>query len=48
MRVKHAHHLRQVLQEYDEISEDWKVNKFSGIDLEWNYAAKQNERTCRL
>ena len=35
---KHAHHLHQVLQEYYEISEDWKGEKFAGIELEWNYS----------
>ena len=44
----YAHHRRQCLQEYDEITEDWKGNKFPGIDLEWNYAAKYNDCTCRL
>ena len=37
-----------VLQEYYEISEDWKVKQFPGIDLGWNYAANHNDRTCRL
>ena len=45
---KHAHHLHQVLQEYYEISEYWKGTKFAGIDPEWNYDAKHNDRTCRL
>ena len=44
----HTQNLRQVLQEYYEISEDWKEFVFSGIELEWNYAAKHNDRTCRL
>ena len=43
--VEHAHHLRQVLQEYYEISEDWKGTKFIGIDLECNYVDKHNDRT---
>ena len=48
MGGEHAHHLHQVLQEYYKISEDWKGNIFAGLDLEWNYAAKHNDRTCRL
>ena len=48
MGGEHAHHLRQVLKEYYEISEDWKVTKFSGIDLEWNHAAKHNDHICCL
>ena len=45
---EHAHHLYQVLQKYYEISEDWKGNKFAGIDLGWNYATKHNDRTCHI
>ena len=48
MGGKHSHHLRQVLQEYYEIPEYLKGKKFAGIDLEWNYYAKQNDRTFRL
>ena len=44
----HAHHLRQVLQEHYEISEDCKGGKFAGIDLEWNYAPTHKYHTCRL
>ena len=48
MGEKNAHHLREVPQEYYEISEDWKGHKFSGLDLEWNYSAKHNDLTYRL
>ena len=27
---------------------DWEGTKFAGVDLEWNYASKHSERTCRL
>ena len=47
MEGKHAHHLWQVLQNFYEISEDWK-DFFQCIDLEWNYDAEKNDRTCRL
>ena len=48
MGEQHAHHLRKILQEHYEISEDWEGTKFAGIDLEWNYAAQHVDRTCRL
>ena len=48
MCVKTCHQLRQVLQEHDEISEDGERKIFAGIDLEWYYAAKKNDRTFRL
>ena len=41
---KHAH----LLQEHYEISEDWRGEKFSGIDLEWKYPPTHNDRTLRL
>ena len=41
---RHANHLRDVLKKHYEITEDWKGEKFAGIDLEWDYA----KRTCRL
>ena len=45
---KHADHLLGVLNQHYEMSEDWEGKKFAGIDLEWNYAARHSERTCRL
>ena len=45
---KHADHLLSVLNQHYEMSEDWEGKKFAGIDLEWNYAARHSERTCRL
>ena len=27
---------------------DWEGKNFVGIDLDWNYASKHTERTCRL
>ena len=48
MGGKHAQHLRQVLQEHYEISEDWKGEKISGIDMEWNYDPTQKDHTFSL
>jgi len=31
-----------------EMTMDWDGAKLAGVDLEWNYAAKHSERTCRL
>ena len=45
---EHAEHLANVLKKYHTISEDWTAKKFVGIDLEWNYAKKHADRTCRL
>ena len=45
---RHAHHLRKILQEHYEISEDWDGTKFAGIDLKWMYTPKHVDRTCRL
>lgn len=45
---QHAEHLASVLKQYHDISEDWEGAKFAGINLEWNYAQKHAERTCRL
>ena len=45
---QHAHYLASVLKEHHEFSQDWKGEKFAGIDLQWNYAAKHRDRTCRL
>ena len=44
----HIHHLRDVLKQHYEIAEDWAGTKFAIIDIEWNYATKHVERTCRL
>ena len=45
---KHALHLKSVILEHYEISEDWEGKKIAGIDLKWNYAAVHRDRTCRL
>ena len=45
---QHAEHLAKVLKKYHTISEDWKAKKFVGIDLEWNFAKKHSDRSCRL
>ena len=41
-------HLRDVLKQHYDITEGWAGKKFVGIDIEWNYAPKHVERTCRL
>ena len=45
---EHVQHLQRVLEEHYTITTDWKGETFAGIDLEWNYAKKHAERTCRL
>ena len=45
---EHAEHLVSVLKKYHDISEDWEGTKFTGIDLEWNYAARHSDRSVRL
>jgi len=45
---QHARHLLNVLEENYEMTTDWNGTKFAGVDLEWNYASKHSERTCRL
>ncbi len=45
---QHAEHLANVLKQYHDISEDWEGTKFAGINLDWNYATKHSERSCRL
>jgi hypothetical protein len=45
---QHARHLLDILSHHYEMSEDWKGNKFAGIDLAWNYAPRHRDRTCRL
>ena len=45
---RHIHHLRDVLKQHYEITEDWTGTKFGGINIKWNYAQKHAERTCRF
>ena len=45
---QHVQHLQKVLQEHYEITTDWEGEKFAGINIEWNYAKKHSERSCRL
>ena len=45
---RHIHNLRDVLKQYYEMTEDCAGTKFAGIDIEWNYATKRVNRTCRL
>ena len=45
---RHIHHLRNVLKQHYEITEDWTGTKFGGINIKWNYAQKHAERSCRI
>ena len=45
---RHIHHLRNVLKQHYDITEDLAGTKFGGIDIKWNYSPKHVERTCRL
>ena len=48
VRKQEADHLASVIKNQHDISQDWEGKKFSGIDLDWNYATKHFDRTCRL
>ena len=48
VRKEDADHLESVLKKNHDISQDWEGNKFAGVDLDWNHAAKHCDRTCRL
>jgi hypothetical protein len=41
---EHAIHLRDTIKEHYDLTENWKGNLYSGINLDWNYS----KRTCRL
>ena len=43
---QHAQHLQKVLEDHYTLTMDWEGKKFSGIDLDWNYASKHTKRTC--
>ena len=45
---RHIHHLRDVIKQHHEITEDWTGTKFGGINIKWNYAQKHAKNTCRL
>ena len=34
---RHADHLASVLRKYHDITIDWEGEKYTGIDLKWNY-----------
>eukprot|EP00804_Cyclotella_cryptica_P009897 CCRYP_014166-RA/>CCRYP_014166-RA protein AED:0.44 eAED:0.44 QI:0/-1/0/1/-1/1/1/0/170 len=40
----HAHHLRDTIKEFYDLTENWKGDLYAGINLAWNYS----NRTCRL
>ena len=48
VRKQDADHLASVLKNYHDISQDWEGQKISDIELDWNYATKNCDRTCRL
>ena len=48
VRKQEADHLASVLKNHHDISQDWEGKKFEGIDLDWNYAIKNCDRTCCL
>ena len=48
VKEQHVHHLASVLKEHHKISQDWEGEIFAGINLQWHYAVKHCERTCRL
>jgi hypothetical protein len=41
---EHAIHLRNTIKEHYDLTENWKGDLYSGINLDWNYI----KRTCRL
>ena len=41
---QHIQHLLDTLKEHYMVTTDWEVNKYVGIDLEWDYKS----HTCRL
>lgn len=48
MQKKDVNHLSKIPKTHHKISQDRKGKKFSGINLEWNYAPNHADRTCRL
>ena len=48
VRKQESDHLEIVIKKHHDISQDWEVKEFAGIDLDWNYATKHCDRTCRL
>ena len=45
---RHALHLKAALEEHYDITENWKGDLFSGINLQWNYDPVHSKRTVRL
>ena len=41
---QHVYHLATILNKYHNITEDWEVQKYYGIDLKWDY----EKRICRV
>ena len=41
---QHAEHLDTILKKYHNITEDCEGNKYSGIDLQWDY----DKSSCRV
>ena len=45
---RHVIHLKQALAEHYELTENWKGDLYSGINIEWNYDPIHSKRTVRL
>ena len=45
---QHALHHKQALAEHYELTENWKGDLYSGINLEWNYDPIHSKQTIRL
>ena len=45
---RHAIHLKQALDEHYELTENWKGDLYSGINMEWNYDPIHAKRTVSL
>ena len=45
---QHAIHLNQALAEHYELTENWKGDLYSSINLEWNYDPIHSKHTVRL
>ena len=41
---RHTNHLRDVLKQHYKVTENWKGNLFTGINLNWEYS----KRICHL
>ena len=44
----HALHLKQVLTEHYKVTENWKGDLYSGINLQWNYHPAHTKKNVHL